>query len=241
MRFLNEEKFYGVLDQEKVEALNFVIGEMLKLAAGENAMPRRGTFILDGQKEGEAAEAVYRFNLIEGPSQLDETLKVDSDELARLAIDGILGWPVMKAYPYEAVPELFGKMPSGIYHGSTLQNIVDDEAKEVYATRSFDLSAVVVNTNYGRFVAAFYAEDCKLKEKVLAVTAQMLSAMGSEADFTLKKSCQIVSEMADAETREQLKAVMENFYVSDLSEAKWLKKLQNYSPLERKSRKCYFQ
>lgn len=270
MRFLNEERFFANLSEEKIEAIKTTVYEVMKMMTDEKGgeMPRRGTFILDGQAFGGEAQCIYRFNLISGEAMMRvDDIELSSNTLAGSAINGILAWPKSKVYAYEADPKYFGKMPSGIYrgterakerekrllnegmpsgiyHGTTLRNLVDDAEKAGLTEYGFELKTMVLNTNHGRFVAAFYADSeygHELSTAVLAAVAQMLYVMGAARDFTLKKAFENVHAMVGDSVREILAQTLEKFWSSELDEAQRIKRVSQMPPIDRNLVQCYFE
>jgi len=156
------------LFQEEINVVTTVLDAVLRHCYG-GEMPPRGTFILDGQKEGQSAKCILRLNLPEGEDYRafsNATLK--SDHLASQAIDEILSWPESSAYQYQARAIDFGKLPTGIYTGGYLV-------------------ALVLNTTFGRFVASFqiFQTDLRvlgrrLTSQVLVTIAETLCQLGKE-------------------------------------------------------------
>jgi hypothetical protein len=151
---------------QEVNAILSVINQVL--VSLSDHYPVRGTFILDGQKTGEEARCILRFDLEDGPAPytIEATKDTSSDELAERAINSVLSWPEKWApYPYTAEDEQSGQFSSKVYRRS-------------------ELRVLVLNTAYGRFLASCYiafSEDTQNKNiAVLNAVAEVLARMGKE-------------------------------------------------------------
>lgn len=156
------------LFQQEVDIILAVIDQVL---ATFDEYPTQGTFILDGQKMGEDAKCILRFNLENGFCQpMEDT----SDDIVIRAIDDILVWPKYLTYGYHGEPNYFGQLPSDIYK---------------YGRRK----ALVLNTTFGRFVVSFYANFVsgghEESTALLLAVAESIAQMGKE-DKILQKSNQ---------------------------------------------------
>lgn len=143
----------------------------------ERIAPRttRGTFILDGQKYGEEAKCILRFNLLDGiyHCRVSDTGWNTSDQLAENAINEILA-------------------PSN----SLCRRDSDGCGLQSGIHRKKELMALALNTTHGRFLASCYLKDDDkgtAAELVLCAVAQAIAAMGKE-DIILQESSQRISE-----------------------------------------------
>lgn len=171
------------LFQPEVDVILAVIDQVL---ASFDTYPDKGTFILDGQKMGEKAKCIVRFNLEGGYCRpLEDT----SDEITANAINNVLSWPHKPAYAYQGETKFFGQFPSGIYtHGRQ--------------------KVLVLNTTYGRFLMSYYANSgCNPFEEhdectiLLQALAETFARMGKE-DKVLQWSVERVHAQAtDLEKR----------------------------------------
>lgn len=147
----------------------------------EKVAPRttRGTFILDGQKYGEEAKCILRFNLLDGiyHCRAGDTGWNTSDQLAEKAIDEMLAIPGISRY-------INGGFP--VQH--QISNSERNMQNGVY--REDELMVLIVNATHGRFLASCYLKDDDngaAAELVLCAVAQAIAAMGKE-DITLQRS-----------------------------------------------------
>ena len=162
------------LFQQEVDVIQAVVARVLD---SFEPQPTQGTFILDGQKRGESAYCILRFNLEKGCCQLHEET---SDDAAAGSIDDILAWPERLAYGYRSNPEYFGQLPSSIY-------------------MSIRRKVLVLNTTFGRFLVSFYANSpfpyVRQDMTLLMALAEAFAQMGKE-DKILQRSVERVCASA---------------------------------------------
>lgn len=148
-----------------------------QVLASFDEYPTQGTFILDGQKMGDEAKCIVRFNLEDG---FCRPIEDSSDDIAAGAIDAVLAWPESPAYGYRGEAKFFGQLPSGIYQ---------------YGRKK----ALVLNTTFGRFIASFYADfrNGGHDESIalLIALAEAFASMGKE-DRILQSSAQRLCDQA---------------------------------------------
>ena len=112
----------GVLSKEELDVLT----EVLKSALGPDLGSMAGTFIMDGQADGQDAKCLMQLNLPEGNYSSVMSYAVgtkqccgithDSDRLAEASIDAVLAWP--KAQVFRSLADLRDKVdriPTGLY------------------------------------------------------------------------------------------------------------------------------
>lgn len=167
----------------------------------------RGTFILDGQKFGEEAKCILRFNLPEGNYRYQPLLcarEKTSDQMAEESIDEMLAIPGKSRY-------INGGRP--VRH--EISNDERNMTNGVY--REDDLMVLVLNATHGRFLMSCYLDggDSTAAELVLYAVAQAIAAMGKE-DITLQRSdrdifgiCQRVSVSGHMEIRQYIEDAFE--------------------------------
>lgn len=175
IRTFNSPEFpTAPLYEQEVNLLLEVIDAVLARACPSVS---RGTFILDGQKFGQEAQCILRFDLPQGTCDYfrKDHIKVTSDELAEEAIDEILAMPNKSRYTDGNTPERM------IMHAKikTAQDVSSG------TWRDNELEALVVNTTYGRFIASCYlASDERICDEimhaVLYAVAQAIMMMGKE-------------------------------------------------------------
>lgn len=170
-KFTNMQTFVEpetTLFQQEVDVILTVIDQTL---AYLNLSPQQGTFILDGQKMGEDAKCILRFNWEAGASQ-PQTSERTSDQIAADSIDRILSWPEYLTYGYQGEAKYFGLLPSDIYRYGRMQ-------------------VLVINTTYGRFLVSFFADFTENRwdesTVVMMALAEAFAQLGKE-DGVLQKS-----------------------------------------------------
>lgn len=156
---------------------NLILAVIDQVLSSFDTYPTQGTFILDGQKRGEDAKCLIRFNLEDGVCPPIAGFDDTSDDIATNAINAVLSWPAASAYGYKGEPNLFGQFSSGIYqHGR----------KKV----------LVLNATFGRFLMSYYADsgcsNCRAEahddgNALLLSVAETIAQMGKE-DKILQKS-----------------------------------------------------
>ena len=122
-----------------------------------NAKTKRGTFILDGQKAGEGANLILRFNLPDGPKRKSwEPGPSNFADLAEQSIDFFLDDPA------------YDEVETGIH---------------TYGPNR----ALIANTSGGRFLAALYFDfperDYDYTTFVLEVVADTLARISGDKDL----------------------------------------------------------
>ncbi len=136
-----------------------------------------GSCILDGQKDGGAANCIFRFNFPEGPYRRTffRTYDRTSDQIAEDSINEMLCWP---------------ENPSR--YRKSLENIPCPVATGIY--RDGEIEVLVLNTTHGRFLftchtlAAFSDDDYDaLSEALPYIFAEAIANMGKE-DTVLQRS-----------------------------------------------------
>lgn len=108
------------LFQQEIDVLVEVIGEVMR---GFSEQPNKGTCIIDGQKYGEEARCLVRFNLPEGiyRRQFFRIYEKTSDRMAEEAINNALSYPDNSRYTKTCDREDSQKMQSGIYQDGELK------------------------------------------------------------------------------------------------------------------------
>lgn len=185
-KFINMEMVLepeSTLFQPEIDVILAVIDQVL---TSFGHYPTRGTFILVGQKRGEAATNIIRFNLADEESEgsrqevYNDTYYSTSNSLAEAAIDEVLSWPENSVYDYQGEAKNFGLLPSGIY-------------------RCTELKVLVLNTVFGRFLASCYAnfmDDGHTQSTALLIAiAETFAQMGKE-DKILQQSAQALYRQA---------------------------------------------
>ncbi len=177
----------GMLSETDLGLLQAAIGEILvswKLAKQE------GSFALVGQKRGELPREILRFNFRDGHKMKFEDSRWDlyagtSDRAVESAIDELLRYPRKGlSCDYHPDPADFGQLPSDIYY-----------------TGKPCAYSVVVNTNFGRFLASTSIEQGDVDLQILAGVVLAIRYCGDPADKVMVDSADriissIVSENA---------------------------------------------
>lgn len=146
---------------------------------------KEGSFALVGQKRGERAQEILRFNFEDGrKGELDSPDDMKwglyartSDRAVESAIDELLRYPHKKlSDDYYPNPVNFGQLSSSIYY--------------VGEPRAY---AVVVNTTFGRFLASVSTEKIDLDVQVLAGVARAIRYRSGYADKIMVDSVNQIS------------------------------------------------
>lgn len=158
------------LFQQEVDVILAIIDQVL---SNLEQYPTKGTFILDGQKMGEKAYNIVRFNLQDGYSTYHRYGR-NSDRAAEESINEILSYP-SSMNRYSTNPgyywKSFGLLPSGFYQ-------CDDMPQ---------LRVVVINASFGRFIASFYGDPYDADTDCLTALAEALAQLCKE-DKVLRRS-----------------------------------------------------
>lgn len=201
-KFTNLEMYVepdSTLFQPEIDALQAVVDQVL---ASFDLYPTKGTFILDGQKMGEEAQCILRFNLEDGMMLGRMPCEADSDLLTARAINEILLWPENSCYEYRARAENFGQLPAGIY-------------------LHHELEVMVLNTTLGRFLVSFYSNAADqdvidgADTAVLMALAEALAQMGKE-DKILQQSAQQACHCSSPLGQDAIKLVKRLFLECDV-------------------------
>ena len=162
---------YVVLFQQEEDVIVELVSEYL-IVHGD---PNEGTFILDGQKYGDDAKCLIRFNLRDGVfrQRFFRTYEKTSDTMAEEAIDHALLYPAEKSrYVGSSGPRPVAEMASGIYQDG-------------------ELKVLVLNATYGRFLCSFYVNwndgGHEQSTKVLLFVSEVLAQL-CKKDTVLQES-----------------------------------------------------
>ena len=139
----------------------------------------KGTCIIDGQKNGEKAKCLIRFNLADNACSCEDPNEFD--EIAEEAINNALLYPKEESLYLE--PKLKSqpqKMESGIYE-------------------SDDLKVLVLNVTEGRFLASFYADfknggGHDESTKIMITISEAIAQMGKEDEVLQDSAKKIASD-----------------------------------------------
>lgn len=140
----------------------------------------QGTFILDGQKYGDEAQCILRFNLPGGPYEYRPSghfSRTDTDLLAAESIDQLLAIPGASLYisgdneaELRASIETARDVKSGIW------------CKE-------DLCVLVLNATHGRFLASCLVEDAEHADTDGALDRRAIYMTLYALAYTIAKLC----------------------------------------------------
>ncbi len=196
-KFTNLQSFVEpntTLFPQEVDVIQAIIRETLAFL-GEQ--PTQGTFILDGQKTGEDAKCILRFNLEDGPGvwQIGTNGCATTDALAERAINGILSWPKRTPYPWPDGHRRSSQFSSKVHHRS-------------------ELRVLVLNTTYGRFLASCcfgFSENRQNRNvAILNAVAETFAQMGKE-DKGLQNSVQQTRAWATSLDKDVIQLVQQLF------------------------------
>lgn len=170
-----------------LEEINVVLKVVTRSLRDEWAADLAGTFILDGQMNGEEAQCVLRFNLPAGGYEVSPLynlgkkkyfgLSRTSDALAEESIDGVLEWPKNPRYRCLRAYRTSEKIPSGIYEEG-------------------ELVVMVLETMLGRFLVSLKLASssvCKINmaggcERLAMAAAMAALVRMAPKDAVLKRS-----------------------------------------------------
>lgn len=182
-KFINLQTFVEpetTLFQQEVDVVLAIVNQVL---TSLQLCPKRGTFILDGQKMGEDAKCILRFNWEEGTYQPLSSERT-SDQIAADSIDRILSWPEYLTYGYQGEAKYFGLLPSNIYRYGRMQ-------------------VLVINATYGRFLISFCADftDERWDEStvLMMALAEAFAQMGQEDGILLRSADRICQGAGETE------------------------------------------
>jgi len=186
----------ATLFKQEVDVIVEVIEEVMK---GFVENTNRGTCIIDGQKYGEDADLLIRFNLSDGSytSQFPYKNSMTSDEMAEEAINNALIYPNQSSrYAKRYSKTSDTKMESGVY---------EDEELKVF----------VLNATYGRFLISFYAKynDNYYNTAVATAISEALAWMSKE-DPILQKSAGIVMSQTNLRRAKIIDSVVKELFKS---------------------------
>lgn len=179
--------------QQEIDVLLAVIRETLDVIAPQAA---KGTFILDGQKFGEDAKCILRFNLPGGTYYRNffRIQERSSDMLAEDAIDELLALPRKSRYVSDK-PDLKRHITS---KQATSGNPV---SSGIY--QDGELKVLVLNAVHGRFLVSCYLENHDDEaEALLYAVAQAILQMGLEDKVLQSFGQQIVAAGECSERKE---------------------------------------
>lgn len=149
--FVNMRKYVirGMLSESDLDLIQKVIEGVIDRGIKLGPLgSKSGTFALLGQKRGERAHEIMRFNLwgdrdcalVENGFFYANT----SDRTVEVTIDELLSYPSSKlSCRYEPGPKDFGQLASGFFYYNYSDKI--------------DATAMVINTTFGRFLACIAA------------------------------------------------------------------------------------
>lgn len=154
----------------------------------------RGTFILDGQKFGEEAKCILRFNLSQGCCHyyFGHNHSETSDQRAENSIDEMLA-----AYTGESLYIKYNKDEHQICHKIT--NGQHSMINGVYRYDEDDLIVLVLNATHGRFFITCHLQEIRSDyfistgELVLYAVAEAIAKMGKE-DIALQASNRFICD-----------------------------------------------
>lgn len=159
----------------------------------------RGTFILDGQKFGEEAKCILRFNLSEGSFHRNfyRIYRKTSDQMAEESIDEMLAIPGESRY----IRRSEGEKQAGCKMTNNERSMINGPY------RDGELLVLVLNATHGRFLMTCHLDedvdnenDVTAAELVLYAVAQAIAAMGKE-DVTLQRSDRFIREFGQESIR----------------------------------------